>query len=425
MENNNRPCYYISFDPTMFESGIDLIAVTENPAIEELAIRLRAQEEAKHKYYFNEERRIVAGPAIIPDKKIYRYMNGKEFDIVFEKQVVVSMVDKFNSEQRTVKFNIEHDSTRLVEGHILGSWIIEDSEKDKSSFYGFSLPVGTWFIEAKITDDAAWEYIKNMAQVGFSIEGLMQAIGLQLHKNYTQNMKFNSYQDVNKADFFVDGELVVGSFVYCEQLNYALINGVRSEIKYPFYDQTLEMEDGSLITIVNSQIVEIKQKNKTEMSKPKMKFFAVRKSTKRSYDTKTMKFAEVTTDSNEVLIVSALEEGATVEIVNEAGEVVAAANGEYMLPNEGVKITVADGKISTIEKMEEVAASSETAAETPATKLEIDPEVIAKLAELEARIEAIEAKLNEVASEEEIAMSNKEKFSKVDRLAYLSTLIKK
>ena len=207
--NLNLPIYEITFDPEMFESGIDLIAMTENPAIETHSMRFNKEDISKL-FFADGEKRIVAGPAIIPDKPIYRKKGDKEFYVVFTKETIEQMVEKFNSENRDYKFNIEHDSEQLVAGFIKGSWIIED--KDKSSFYGFTdLPVGTWFIEAKISDESVWNtVIKQMDKVGFSIEGLMGAVGIEFSsdnniKNKQKNMKdikkFNSTFNTIKSVF--------------------------------------------------------------------------------------------------------------------------------------------------------------------------------------------------------------------------------
>ena len=165
--------YYITFDPDEFESGIDMIAITEDPAIESYALRFRKEEQAQ-RFSINQEKHLIIGPAMIPDKLIYRKEGDHEFNVVFTQEVIDQMLEKFKSEQRAIQFNFEHDEDRTVSGFVKEAWIVEDSEKDKSALYGFNLPVGTLMISAKIQDIDAWEsVIKNMENVGFSVEGLM------------------------------------------------------------------------------------------------------------------------------------------------------------------------------------------------------------------------------------------------------------
>jgi hypothetical protein len=54
---------------------------------------------------------------------------------------------------------------------VVESWLIEDSEKDKSTLYGFNLPKGTWMISMKVDNDEVWQDVKAGKIKGFSIEG--------------------------------------------------------------------------------------------------------------------------------------------------------------------------------------------------------------------------------------------------------------
>lgn len=183
---NGLPVFEITFDEEMFESGINMIALTEEPAIEVMSMRFNKD---KTLMQFNKDKQLVIGPAIIPDKPIYRRDGDFEFYVVFTKDVIEKMVEKFNSEQREIKFNLEHDSNKEVRGFIKESWIVEDKKFDKSNVYGFDVPVGTWMISAKVTDKSIWnDIVKNMDSVGFSIEGLMG----------TESETFNKIKSKNK-----------------------------------------------------------------------------------------------------------------------------------------------------------------------------------------------------------------------------------
>jgi hypothetical protein len=170
------PVYKITIDD-IEESGIEFVSMVEQPAI--MVKGLAFQNEQFFK--FNEEKQIVAGAALIPDLKIYRYDNDLgEYYVMFEKETIEKMVDKFNKLQKEYKINLEH-TPKIVPAFIKGSWIIEDGENDKSKMYGFTdLPVGTWFIEVKVEDKEFWnKEIKGKNRTGFSIEGIM---GISLSK---------------------------------------------------------------------------------------------------------------------------------------------------------------------------------------------------------------------------------------------------
>jgi hypothetical protein len=70
--------------------------------------------------------------------------------------------------------NIEHDSERTVDDvTLVESWLVDDSEKDKSALYGYNLPKGSWMAKYKVNNDKVWdEYVKTGKVKGFSIEGI-------------------------------------------------------------------------------------------------------------------------------------------------------------------------------------------------------------------------------------------------------------
>jgi hypothetical protein len=151
------------------------------------------------KLSFNDEKQIIAGPAIIPDLKIYRYdPDLGEYYVVFTKEVIEKMVEKFNQTIKGSPINLDHSDT-IAPAFIKGSWIVENSELDKSKMYGFDLPVGTWFLEVKVTDSDFWlKEVKEKGKFGFSVEGLM---GLALNQIIKPNDKieFVSYNDYPQA----------------------------------------------------------------------------------------------------------------------------------------------------------------------------------------------------------------------------------
>jgi len=146
-------------------------------------------------FKFDEEKQMIAGPAIIPDVKIYRRDNDLgEYYVVFTKEVIEKMVEKFNQNPNPTPINLDHQDT-IAPAFIKGSWIIDNPEFDKSRQYGFDLPVGTWFLEVKVTDNEFWqEQVKDKGKFGFSIEGLM---GLEMSNQL--RIEFESYNDYPKA----------------------------------------------------------------------------------------------------------------------------------------------------------------------------------------------------------------------------------
>lgn len=126
-------------------------------------------------YFFDDEKRVLIGAAMVPNRMIHRYDSlGNLYYVFFSKETIKKMANKFLRQKRTDETSIEHDGRKLGADkvYITESWVSEDPIKDKSAAYGFDLPVGTWFVAMKVEDDKVWEQIKKKELNGFSVEGL-------------------------------------------------------------------------------------------------------------------------------------------------------------------------------------------------------------------------------------------------------------
>ena len=156
------------------ETGISLISLVEDPAI---VMKGMTFNEEKSFLSFKEadgEKQIIVGPALIPGMRIYREDDKfGEYYVMFSKETIEKMVEKFNKYGSNRKINVDH-SNQMVDAFIMEDWIVEDEVYDKSRKYGIEVPVGTYMIMVKIEDKKFWnEEVKGNSKFGFSIEGLL------------------------------------------------------------------------------------------------------------------------------------------------------------------------------------------------------------------------------------------------------------
>jgi len=150
-------------------SGIDAISIVDDPAIQEDFITLSSQEVKLAEV--DKDKQILMGPALIPNKKIYRRSGEEEYYIFFSDDTVRKAAELFLSKGKQNNSTLEHE-IELNGMSVVESWIIEDKEKDKSNLYGFDLPLGTWMVSMKVNNDEVWSsYVKTGKVKGFSIEG--------------------------------------------------------------------------------------------------------------------------------------------------------------------------------------------------------------------------------------------------------------
>lgn len=74
---------------------------------------------------------------------------------------------------RGYQSNATYEHIKEIDGlTLVESWIVEDTQKDKSAFYDLNLPVGTWCGAIKVTNEKIWdEFVREGSVKGFSIEG--------------------------------------------------------------------------------------------------------------------------------------------------------------------------------------------------------------------------------------------------------------
>ena len=152
-------------------SGIEAISVVESPAIEEEFIALKNEDKIRLAEV-SKEKRLLIGAALIPDKPIYRKSGDHEFYIYFSKETVAKASQMFLQAGNQGQATMEHATEKLEGMTVVESWIIEDEVHDKSRKYCLDMPIGTWMISIKCTNDDIWNnYVKKNKIKGFSIEG--------------------------------------------------------------------------------------------------------------------------------------------------------------------------------------------------------------------------------------------------------------
>ena len=120
----------------------------------------------------DEDKKIVTGPLMIPNKMILRRDDdGKPYYIFFNKETIRKMAEKFLRTNKHNNTDIQHDNKVTNDNTLLESWISEDKMYDKAYKMGFALPMGTWFVSYKINNNDTWEQIKEGKLKGFSLAG--------------------------------------------------------------------------------------------------------------------------------------------------------------------------------------------------------------------------------------------------------------
>jgi len=120
----------------------------------------------------DDEQRIVAGPLLIPEKRIIRVDGkGETYFVYFTADTIEKIAQRYMLRNYNSKATLEH-SKAIEDVTLVESWVSKSRDADKSKVYGFNLPAGTWYGLMKINNDDIWNnYVKTGVVNAFSIEG--------------------------------------------------------------------------------------------------------------------------------------------------------------------------------------------------------------------------------------------------------------
>lgn len=185
-----------------YKVGIDsetyAISLVESPAIESDFVALAKEEEEKQQVFLeSNEKHMVYGAALIPDKDIYRNNGEQEFYINFTKESIERMSQDFMKEYRQYEVKTDHDDI-ANEVCVVESWLVSDSYKDKSNALGINVPEGTWMIGMKVNNIETWERIKAGELKGFSVESMISLEEFSKQNNDNMNIETNDMGFWNK-----------------------------------------------------------------------------------------------------------------------------------------------------------------------------------------------------------------------------------
>lgn len=164
------------------------ISLVEAPAIESEFVALAKEEEKQQVFLESNEKHLVVGAALIPDKDIYRNDGEHEFYINFTKESIERMSQDFMKEYRQHEVTTDHEDV-ANEVCVVESWLVADSYKDKSNALGINVPEGTWMVAMKVNNIDTWERIKAGELKGFSVESL---ISLEEFSKIDNNMNIET-----------------------------------------------------------------------------------------------------------------------------------------------------------------------------------------------------------------------------------------
>lgn len=182
--------YKAQIDPAMTSDlEVNFIGLVDRPAIEKNFQAFKAQKE-KARFAIDEEKRIISGPAMIADMPLYRKDDQLgEYYVIFDKPSIQTIVEKFSAKGFMQKFNLFHDDQQQVSDVTIFNSFLSDASLGVKPLAGFEeVADGSWFISAKVNNEAVWEKVKTGLIKGFSVEGLFSYMPMATVKMSSEDL---------------------------------------------------------------------------------------------------------------------------------------------------------------------------------------------------------------------------------------------
>lgn len=155
------------------DNGLDIISFVSEPAMKKDFMYFNVD---KKKYEFKAsdvEKRIVTGPAMVPNQEILRLdAQHNPYFVYFTEETIEKAQEMFAKYGKTKSTNYQHE-VGMRDVTVVESWIVTDPSNDKANALGFKdIPKGTWMVSYKVDNDKLWNMVKDGQVMGFSIEGV-------------------------------------------------------------------------------------------------------------------------------------------------------------------------------------------------------------------------------------------------------------
>ena len=152
---------------------VDVVSLVDRPAIERSFLMFQEHKEIKQNFAIqSEEERIISGPLMLADTPIYRNDDNGEYYVVFTKETIKKIAQRFFKKGYQSNVNLMHDQGNLTEGMTMFESWIKDDKRGIKAMKGFEdVPDGSWFGSFKVDNDEVWQMVKDGKVRGFSVEG--------------------------------------------------------------------------------------------------------------------------------------------------------------------------------------------------------------------------------------------------------------
>ena len=158
-------------------TGLDAISLVSTPAVEIDFLCFEKEDSVEISFSANEDKHIISGIALRADFPIYRRNGDYEYYVVFTKEIIRKIVNKYAKNGLFNSVNLQHNDLNFTNKAIMIESYIIDKERGICPTEFSDIEDGSWYVSFHIEDEMLWNEIKNGNILkGFSVQGLFNLI---------------------------------------------------------------------------------------------------------------------------------------------------------------------------------------------------------------------------------------------------------
>jgi hypothetical protein len=175
---------------------VDYVALVDRPAIDKNFLAFNENTKQMTFAIQDEDEQIITGALMLADKPIYRNDENGEYYVVFTKETIKQIAQKFFAKGYQSNVNLMHDSGQQLQGLTMFESWITDSKRGIQAMKGFEdVPDGSWFGSFKVNNPEVWQMVKDGKVKGFSVEGLFSYKKADIQTEQVQDL-WSQIQDI-------------------------------------------------------------------------------------------------------------------------------------------------------------------------------------------------------------------------------------
>ena len=158
-------------------TGLDAISLVSTPAVEIDFLCFEKDGSKEISFSANEDKHIISGIALRADFPIYRRNGDYEYYVVFTKEIIRKIVNKYAKNGLFNSVNLQHNDHNFTNKAIMIESYIIDKERGICPIEFSDIEDGSWYVSFHIEDDMLWNEVKDGKILnGFSVQGLFNLI---------------------------------------------------------------------------------------------------------------------------------------------------------------------------------------------------------------------------------------------------------